>query len=651
MLREPLIGVVEMVNITLVSYAILKANWDHRQSDYIGSFMPFLIEAIRAAPSDALSLHDLQARMTEVFGLKLPFNSLKTLINRANRHGYVRVDRGVYFRNLDRLPDTSFPAKRERVLRQINAIVEAFKSYCEETHSVTLSEEDAESALHRYFSRHCDVLLSASLEGSPIPEPSAKVRGSRFLAGSFIYHISRKEPVLFDYVEAIVKGTVLANALMYQDIGKVQQHFRSVDVFFDTPFLLTALGLSSQEAAAPCRELLDLLYLEGARLRCFDHTYREVVDVLDSFAHRLRTGTYPHQIRPTLQYLLAERWRPSDVVEFIGTLERRLAGLRVSVVQRPPYRRELGIDESALREKLMAYVGYDKEESLQRDVDSLTAIYRSRGGRPSLQLEVCKAIFVTPNVDLVRASLDFFSGEHVTGNAPLAITDVALTHLVWLKRPTAAPQLPRKLVVANCYAALEPGVGLWKRYLETITELKGRGAITEEQYLVLRYSLDAREALMNLTLGESSAFVEGTVDQVLRRAEAQYREEARLHAKREMDLLRSELDEAKRERDKVRSKVTLAGNRIGWFIGFAAFWLVVALMGLSYFVTRMWLPDPFPLMVFVICAAITVVETGLGVTAASLRRRLEVGVARTVTKWILALFGLDMVERETGEDT
>jgi hypothetical protein len=54
-----------------------------------------------------------------------------------------------------------------------------------------------------------------------------------------------------------------------------------------------------------------------------------------------------------------------------------------------------------------------------------------------------------------------------------------------------------------------------KRYLAEIARLEESGEVNVEDYLVLRHSLAAKAALMDLTLGDEETFSEGTVKEVL----------------------------------------------------------------------------------------------------------------------------------------
>jgi hypothetical protein len=102
--------------------------------------------------------------------------------------------------------------------------------------------------------------------------------------------------------------------------------------------------------------------------------------------------------------------------------------------------------------------------------------------------------------------------------------DQVFTTLVWLKAVNKMPDLPKEQLVANCYAAITPSEGLWARYVKEADKLKALGTVDEEDYAVLLHSLDARDRLMELTLGQDE-ILQGTVEQVLSTAKEKYTKE------------------------------------------------------------------------------------------------------------------------------
>ncbi|MEE8513014.1 MAG: hypothetical protein V3S36_10260, partial [Acidiferrobacterales bacterium] len=81
------------------------------------------------------------------------------------------------------------------------------------------------------------------------------------------------------------------------------------------------------------------------------------------------------------------------------------------------------------------------------------------------------------------------------------MTDHALTTLLWLKKPLSAPDLPRRRLIADYFAALRPDERFWKSYLAEIDKLERDGQLSHDDYFALRHSLEAKQALMDLTRG------------------------------------------------------------------------------------------------------------------------------------------------------
>lgn len=112
----------------------------------------------------------------------------------------------------------------------------------------------------------------------------------------------------------------------------------------------------------------------------------------------------------------------------------------------------------------------------------------------------------------------------------------------------------RHMVIASSYAALNPSHTLWREYLEEISRRRDQGEISDEEYHFLRSSREARQALMDETLGDEDAFSAGTLDEVLAHAKEQIQAEA----KAETEAERAEKLAAQEE---ARTSRAIAGNR------------------------------------------------------------------------------------------
>ena len=507
------------------------------------------------------------------------------------------------------------------ISRQYEALLNAAVQYCARVYKTAWSIADAESALFAYLQYRSVALLSLAVEGTPIiaTQRIGRLPNADFLINAFILHIYQSDPSLFSFMETIVKGYMLSNVLYLPDISSVTSHFHKVDVYLDTRVILRALGFAGDGFQATCREMVTMLLDEGARLSCFEHTFNETAHILESTARALRDR---RRLRlshsETLEYFLSINAQASDVELQIARLKSLLQGLGIKVKRTPDHILRLGIDETKLGAVLRDFVGYYNDEALKNDISSLTAVYRIRDGLFPTLIEACGAVFVTTNYALARHSTQFFRDEYREANygVPLCIMDHTLTTLVWLKKPLAAPDLPKKQLIADSFAALNPGDALWRRYLLEVDKLEHSGGISAEDFYLLRYSMVARNALMDVTLGNPDAFAEGTVSEVLAVAQAHLRaeaEEARSHAEKERDNEKQRridaerrvvLAEANAERSQVwatsriermqadrRQRYRSLARKTGQRISIAVFGLGGALLVLASFLS---MPKPFP---------------------------------------------------------
>src|SRR5437899_4217755 len=261
-----------MAERLVTSLAILKVNWD-KGRDYIANYVPFVAECLRKAPHPEVSLADLQAAVSAEFGLKIPLGALKTVLRRAAKIGLVTPTEGIYRRNDAALAELDLAPVRDDMLRRYEALIAKLIDFCASGYDVRWSPEDAEAAILAYLQEHSAAILASAVGGEPVPVATESLKHADFLVNAFIAHLDKSDPDGFDFLETIVKGSMLANVMFFPDLGGIPRRFDEVDVFFDTAFLLRALGLEGESRRAPCRELISLVYEQNGAPRCFDHTF------------------------------------------------------------------------------------------------------------------------------------------------------------------------------------------------------------------------------------------------------------------------------------------------------------------------------------------------------------------------------------------
>lgn len=521
----------------LTSLAILNVNWIENRQSYLDNFAPFVYEAFRRAKAETLTPAQVKVQVVEVFGLDLPVNVVDQLLERAVRDSLIERlpgQRSRVFRTVgDPSVGQSSIAKQQAQLgRQLGHLVESLRAFVKDRFELTWGTEESEEALLAHVETHSAPLLESAQQGSPYRNPSleAAAESRDFVVSTFVVHVFENDEVCFTELEALVKGSMLASALYLGTPASVSRDFTNTTLYLDTPVCLKALGHEGDEAREAASQTLALAVNHGARLACFSHTLNEIDGVLLAVQNQLTTTrTLDARIQGVLKHFLMSGLRESDAILARESLEEDLADLGVEIENKPEIQRELAVDEGALEERLQSTVGYLSRNTLHNDLDSLTAVHRLRGGRCNSRLETCKAVLVTDNQNLVRASRQFFNaGQH---RWPLAMVDHELAALVWIKQPAQAPDLPRRQIISDCYAALSPSDSYWEKVTSEIQSLKASDRLSADEIAILVGSHEAQRSIMEVTLADPKRVDERSIQKALGRAIETLSQPARAEAK------------------------------------------------------------------------------------------------------------------------
>jgi hypothetical protein len=446
---------------------------------------------------------------------------------------------------------------------------------------------------------------------------------------------------------------MLANALYFPDIGAIPQRMSGVGVYFDTRIVVEAL-IGNEYLRRVRRELFQIVYDLGGQPLIFEDTEQEIRWVLQREARHLRRGTARQRGFGVLtQEIIDAGYEASDLELIAARLHKTLGTMKVAVRPRPAPTRSLTVDEKALERQLGGRSSYsEKPEALLHDVNVITAIHRIRKGRKQYRLESCGAVFVTTNYPMVTTSREFFRSEHDLGGVSHVYADGTFETLMWLKKPLSAPDLPRRRIIADSLAALRPGEELWKNYSRQIEELRTDETLGEDDYILLKNSLEARIELMEVTLGDDEAFGAGTVQEVLRRSRASVQGEAAREAEELRERLAESLAGTRRQREAISNRASSWARAIANTL----LWLSLAILILLVFLTLpasftgisdrlQELIAPLIFLAFVVVSAFTILNLGFGSSLRSILQTFEVMLQRRLERFLLWIAHLDYEEK------
>lgn len=568
----------------LVNMAVVKVNWDQSQQDILDNYIPLVSYTLYQHPSDIVSLEEFKEKFRELAEFDIPTGAIISLLKRASKkHGLLQKQQhGQYEIDRKRLKSNTYAETRDSERRKYNQLKRAFRSFCTDQLNSSIEESEVDQY---FFETLYDIAPALFARVSDIEhlDPAA-LSNKQYLVSRFITYAVDSDPTSFEAILSFVRGAMLTETFYYSHPSDIRKKMRSVKVFFDTQFLLRALGLCDKRLAEPCRELVSMLQAMGVKMRAFRHTYDEMHGILHAAATQLQKQGRLLTRRPgdVFDYFNRTNSTSSDVELAIATLEINLRRLGISIEEKPGHTKEYGINEVALGEALEIEFQTQNQAARNHDIDCLAAVHRLRLGKKMEYLESCNAIFITTNAALARVSSSFFGTEYEHSNVPVCMGDQVFTTLIWLKAVKKIPNLPKEQLVASCYAATTPSEALWTKYVKEADKLKAQGNVGEGDYAVLVHSLEARDKLMELTLGEDE-ILHGTVEEVLAAAKAKYTEG-----------LANELATEKRKVRATTEKVRSVGESIEGLVekvvlyGSLSIWTIVLGFGLFVSAPEAW---------------------------------------------------------------
>jgi len=467
------------------------------------------------------------------------------IVKRVISAKYFKKEYGKYkiiANNCEKLNIRKISVRVETEQRElINEIIKYVKKYFNKS----WSSRDAENALLDFLSDFDLSILSNVEEGKVFQIVGKSPKNSKFVVSSFIKEISLSNSTIFDFITKIAQGNILANAIYYPITSKIRGYYKKTEFYFDTNVLLRALGYEGASLQKPIIELFELLSLSGAKLFCFDHTYREMDGILRACAQNFLNESIYKSIDVTLmdRNFLSLGNSASDILILANSLDKSLFQLGVRIKNIPSHIMNLRIDKSKLKERLKSEIHYRNKKARDRDIKSIDAILAIRGESCPLYLEDAKAVLVSSNTNLADVCTKYLKELSIGVCAPLIISDSILTTQIWLKRPFLSPDLPKYKIIADCYAAIQPSESIWNKYIQEANKLKENDAISEDDYILLR-SEYAQSSLVIFTQNDEKMYTIGTAQKILDKIKEKIEKETEVRIMKELSShFESDLEE------------------------------------------------------------------------------------------------------------
>ncbi len=430
--------------------------------------------------------------------------------------------------------------------------------------------------LHRF---DIEILISHDGPRSALPE-RPKGRRNRpvvYMFSRFVMSAYEANPADFRTLCDMALGNMITSAILHDGYDYRSDTVRNVNVYIDTPIILRLIGTSGKEQAATFVQLISEMRERGAKLWIFEHTRQESLQILEWARSWVgRVDFDPQLASRTSLYFRQQGFSDSRIEMFILRLDDTLSAHGIEVYRDHPYveSREHQIDEGRIERVIEnlyheSDLGFDRDmhrDRVLRDVASLAAVARLRGGVQPVLMKDAEHVFLSNNWTLSRASRDLLGSRAGSRFVPVCVTDVFLGTLLWVDSPQKARASYRSRLVAECYAAMAPDAALESKIVRVARRLRDEGRIGGDDYILLTMSSVTKDLLSEKTLSDPEAVTSDTAFEVLEGLKDGIRGEMRRRL-REVELRSDEIDarrkKAEQERDAAANAITEAAYDYG----------------------------------------------------------------------------------------
>ena len=488
-----------MTTATLTSLAILKVKVDHG-GDYLDYLRPFALHALAAHVGQSVTAEVVCSYVGNEFGLVVPIRTVEIVLRRIARdEGITRSHRA--YRVERPLSTAPFDENRAKAEAHIRSVIADLREYSATSGRVIGSEEEAVAAVTSFLANFDVSCLRSYLRGTALPDVGKQTSRDVVLVSSYVRHIQQSKSDDLESFMFLVRGHMLANALLCPDLEGVGPTYERVTFYFDTPLLVQCLGLEGPEPKQAALDLVAVLKNLGGSLATLEHSREELENVVRGAADYLTSREGRGRI------VLEARKRGttrSDLLLLAEKMDRVISALGLTDEETPGFTRRYQIDEEKFEGLLDDFVTYNNPKARLRDIESVRSVYVLRRGRAARSIERTRAVMVTSNTGFAQAAADYERKIEKSESLSAVISDLSLANAAWLKAPMGALGLPRTRLLALAYGALCPSDDLWLKYLREIERLEDDGTISVRDHQLLRSASSVPEELMYRTAGDTA---------------------------------------------------------------------------------------------------------------------------------------------------
>jgi hypothetical protein len=509
---------------SLINLALLETLKGEKNSDEIDLYVPYVALIINEHPSETFQTNDIKDGFKQRFGISPPESALNSILNRTKKKKIITLNNGLFFKNPAKLNEivSSANLKQVEIEKSLNRILTSFQDYSKTNHNKELTLKETENFLYDFLTEHLSTFIGTI--GGKKAFFETKIRNSQFLTASFIKNLYDTGSDILNSLLVVVKGLILSNYLSHANKSTQKKNLNNITLFIDTPIILGLLGYNGTSKQIALKEFTQLATSLDAKIKVFDITLDETQKIFYSWGVDLEKKNYQRFNPKTLELLRAKGIDKARLETSSILLARDLENLGVELVEDFRLKEQFNCDFAALESHLVSK-GFTN--NLHHDITCVSRVLNLRAGQKATSLNDKLTLFVTLNTKFERIVNSYLINELPKASIPTVISERLLSTILWLKNPTIFKNLPSRILLANAYSSIYADDKFWGSFASKLENLKVRGGINEEDYLLVRWDKTTLDKVHEASIDAGVDFQDQDIFDIIESIKEKHRNEAK----------------------------------------------------------------------------------------------------------------------------
>lgn len=523
----------------LVNLALLETLKSERFNDEIDLFLPFIAVTIRELNMPTVGIIDIQSKLSELFGFKPPIGAIKVLMSRAKSKKLLIRENHAFIPCASKIAEWSngYEQKKEDLELSLGSLKAALIDFTLQNFNKNISREEAGSLIFKFVEENVSATVSRRAYNKA--ELDDNIKNTSHIVASFISYIHKKEPLLLEHFNRCVKGMLLANYLYFADQITSKKSFEKISVYLDSPIVIGLLGFNGSFNKQANEEFIELLKGLKIQTYIFDVTLDEIERLLAAWKNDIGKGNYARFNTKTLELLRSQGYDEIRLDTEIKKLQRSIESKGITVKYGFSPKERYQCDEVGLEKAISE--NFRKDKDLAHDTVCISRVHNMRESRHIKDLTEQFSVFVTVNTGLAKYANGFFQKNNYRPAIPVVVSEQWMTIMFWLKKPDLASKLATDQIVATAYSLLYTDDRFWEAFLDRFEKVKRRGAITEDDFVLVRWDSDLLKIVQDTSVEVGEDFTEEDIFDIVENVKRKHFESSQkaindLAATKDMEL-------------------------------------------------------------------------------------------------------------------